>query len=272
MTTDQKFQLIVQTQKMQVKPFLKWVGGKTRVLPFLLNNIPAEYEAYHEPFVGGGALFFNLQPKKAYLSDANKDLINAYKQVRENIEEIITGVSFHISKSDRSYYMQMVKKFNTENLTDLERAVLFIYINHSGFRGLLRYNSKGHINTSYGRDIHFNAENMRKTSKLLNNAHIKNCSVFDIIPEKGHFYYLDPPYAGDVEKPYSYDFNQEDQINLANLCEKINVSGAKFMLSNSSNDFTNDIYKNYNVEKITLFNDLSATAGAKRTEILVRNY
>lgn len=267
-----KFQLIAETQKIQVKPFLIWVGGKTKVLPFLLNNIPADYKAYHEPFVGGGALFFNLQPKKAYLSDANKDLINTYVQVRDNVEEVISRVSFHISKSDKHYYNNMVKRFNKAYLSGLDKASIFIYLNKAGFRGLLRYNSEGHINTTFGNKLSFNADNMRKTSKLLGNVKLRNQSVFDIVPQKGHFYYLDPPYAGDVEKPYSYNFTQDDQISLANLCHTINRVGGKFMLSNSKNDFTLEAYKKYKVEEITLNNELSATPGSKRTEILVRNY
>lgn len=180
----------------QARPFVKWAGGKGQLLDELLKRAPTTFGRYYEPFVGGGALFFALQPKRAVLADKNQELANAYLVVRDNVEELVISLRQH--RNHRDYYYRL-RSLNPLELTSLERASRFIYLNKTCYNGLWRVNRRGHFNVPFGRykDPKIcDADNLRAVSAALQGVEIR-CSDFEEALQTatgGDLVYLDPPY------------------------------------------------------------------------------
>jgi len=272
-----------------VQPFLKWAGGKRYLLPEIENRLPA-FKNYHEPFVGGGAVLFFLQPKRAFVNDINGEVINVYRVVKENVNELVKELKKHRKNNSSDYFYTIrdldrnFKKFHV--LNDIEKAARIIFLNKTCFNGLFRVNSQGQFNAPYGSYKNpniVNEEVIRAVSKYLNSNEIEfSIGSFEKIikkVKKEDFVYFDPPYDPVSDSSsftgYSLDgFNREDQIRLKNICDELNKKGVKFILSNSATKFIKDLYKNYIIEIVEVPRSINSIASkrGKVEEVLVRNY
>lgn len=271
-----------------VAPVLKWVGGKRQLIDTFLDLIPEKISSYCEPFLGGGALFFKLQPPKAYVNDINADLILVYKIIRDDVDNLIVELANFKNESDFFYSVRDwdrdKEKYNS--LSNVERAARIIYLNKTCYNGLYRVNNAGEFNSPFGSYRNpniINAPVLRAVSRYLNSAQIKLTSldyaeVLSEIPKKT-FVYLDPPYdpisATSNFTGYSKGgFTREDQIRLKECCDYLSENKIKFMLSNSKTDFILDLYSSYNITTVQAKRSVNSVAGGRGNveEIVVRNY
>lgn len=261
---------------LTTKPFLKWVGGKRSILHVLLDRLPQEYTNYYEPFIGGGSLFFSLQPRNAYLSDINLNLIITYRVVRDHVEELIQLLKEHAKHHNKEYFLKMRRELARE--TDPIRiASIFIYLNKTCFNGLYRVNKNGEFNVpigSYKNPKIVDEETLCMDSKLLKNTEIEQKPFSQISIKKDAFYYLDPPYHGTYSGYDNNGFDDTEHIKLFNLCCKIDKNGGYFMLSNSNTKFIKKLYKQYHIEEIQANRSVSCVADkrGKEYELIIRNY
>ena len=240
------------------KPFLKWAGGKTALLPELLQAAPEQIETYYEPFLGGGALFFALQAegrfKRAVLSDSNRELINAYTQVRDNVDGLIRALSVHQRKyreaEDRAEYYYTIR--NKKLTCDLGGAANLIFMNKTGYNGLYRVNSKGEFNVPHGRYRNptiCDEANLRAVSGALQGVELRVADFADAprFANRGDFVYFDPPYVPLSETAYftSYtakEFGSEEQGRLATTAANLAKRGSQVALSNSGHPDVMSLY------------------------------
>lgn len=258
------------------KPFLKWVGGKRSILPMLTERLPQEFNAYYEVFVGGGALFFDRQPQNAFLSDINFHLILTYQAVRDDVERLIGLLKIHADKHSKEYYLAAREKLHTE-ADSTKVAALFIYLNKTCFNGLYRVNKSGGFNVpmgDYKEPAILDEDTLRNDSKLLQGVSISQHSFMQIKPQKGAFYYLDPPYHKTYNSYDSGGFGDDEHKKLAELCHKIHRAGGYFMLSNSDTDFVRSLYKGYTIEDVMASRSVSCKSHqrGKENELIIRNY
>ncbi len=278
---DEALGIIANEQKpvslsVPAKPFVKWVGGKRSILHELLARIPKEYYSYYEPFVGGGALFFALQPEHAHLSDVNLHLVLAYRAIKGDVDALIERLKEHKAKHNKTYFLKARKRLSTA--TDpVEVASLLIYLNKTCFNGLYRVNRDGEFNVPLGdyKDPSIlDEETLRADHVALHGADIYQRSFSQIKVERGAFYYFDPPYHETYDGYNGAGFGDDKHIELANFCKKIDAAGGKFMLSNSDTDLVRTLYKDYHIEQINASRSVSCKAHqrGKEAELLIRNY
>ena len=277
--------VVLEKLQQETYPIVKWVGGKRQLMFELLKNMPENYNRYFEPFIGGGALFFELQPENAYISDMNEELINLYQVVRDNAVELITDLQKHdISKE---YFMEIRNIDRTEeykNWSNIQKASRFIYLNRTCFNGMYRVNSKGEFNVPFGHYKNpriLDENNLINCSNLLQKTEIKHADFSEILKKvkKGDFVYFDPPYVPLSETSsftsYTKDgFDIDMQFKLRDVCDELDSIGVKFLLSNSDTKLVNELYENYNIKKVFASRQINANADGrgKITEVLVRNY
>lgn len=284
-------------------PFIQWVGGKRSLLEKYDPIIPVEFNNYYEPFLGGGAMFYHMyakygSTKKYYLSDLNSELIKVYNAVVSSHEEISKLISYMNVRHSKEFYYAIrnydreelapkryKKKFDIQNeLTDVELAARFIYLNLTCFNALYRVNSDNLFNvpigTSLKKDIADNGT-LKSCSSVLSNAEIKYQSYKDIQPSQGDLVFLDPPYAplsstSDFTSYTAEGFDLEDQVNLRDFCNDLNQSGVKFMLANSNCEFIRELYKDYSQYTFSLNRTLNSKKELRKqttdNEILVCNF
>jgi len=273
------------------KPFVKWVGGKRQLLrQFRLMNLypPEKFDSqkasYFEPFVGGGAVFFDLFPKKAILSDLNGELIITYNVIKKNIDALIKSLKKH--KYEKEYFLKIREK-DPKKLSDTEVASRFIYLNRTCFNGMYRVNSNGGFNVPFGKysnPLICDEQNLRRVSKALRNVEIKCQDYKEVLKEarKGDFVYFDPPYFP-VSKTASFTsytkeaFLEKEQTELRDTFLELNKRGCFVMLSNSDTPFINKIYSGHKGVRITKVEagraiNSKASGRGKITEVLVTNY
>lgn len=273
-----------------VAPVLKWVGGKRQLMDVIAPLIPSSLTTYYEPFIGGGAVLFNLQPKKAVINDLNPELINVYKVIKDNPNELIQALKMHESMNCEDYFYEVRaydrNKTEYEKLSNIEKAARVIYLNKTCYNGLFRVNSSGEFNSPWGRYSNPNISNI-PTIKALNtyfnkyDITIKCGNYADSLKgiRKGAFVYLDPPYMP-ISSSSSFTgytangFGEKEQIELKKLCDKLNDKGVKFLLSNSCCPFIEELYKNYIIQKVPAKRTINANAEKRGVidEVLVRNY
>jgi DNA adenine methylase len=236
-------------------PILKWAGGKRQLIPQIINLFPKNYSdlVYHEPFVGSGAVFFNIEPKKGSINDNNHHLINFFEIVRDNPDGLIAEATKYVYEKETYYRLRT--RYNEEDISDLERAALFLYFNKTGFNGLWRVNSKDKFNVPFGRYKNptiVPKERIWESSRVLTNIKIF-CTdftyVLDVV-QKGDLCYFDPPYEPVSETAYftSYTaqgFDMKEQERLGDTCKKLDEMGVYFVLSNSHVKQIVDIYDSY---------------------------
>ncbi|MBE6731674.1 MAG: DNA adenine methylase [Ruminococcaceae bacterium] len=271
-----------------VAPIVKWVGGKRQLLNDITPLLPKRISSYCEPFLGGGAVLFSIQPKKAIVNDINKDLINVYEVVRDSVDELIKLLEKHENSSDYFYKLRDIdrNKEAYQNLSRVEKASRILYLNKTCYNGLFRVNSSGEFNAPFGHYKNpniINAPVLKAVSKYLNSNEIKFYSKdFESILEnvkKGCFVYLDPPYdpISDTANFTGYDkggFNRNEQIRLKKCCDDLTKRNVKFMLSNSATDFIKELYQDYNISIVKANRSVNSN-GLKRgavEEVIVTNY
>ena len=248
-------------------PVVKWVGGKRQLLPEIKKYIPKRISTYYEPFLGGGAVLFDLQPKKAIVNDINEELINLYRVVKEHAEELIEDLKKYENDSEYFYKIRELDR-NEEvfsKLSNIKRASRIHYLNKTCYNGLFRVNMAGQFNSPFGNYKNPNITNeitIRAVSKYLNDANIQfKCGDYEDALKgirRGSFVYFDPPYdpVSDGSNFTGYakgGFDRNEQTRLKLLCDKLNLKGVNFLLSNSSTEFILDLYKDYNIELIERF-------------------
>ncbi len=271
------------------RPFLKWVGGKRQLLDELESRIAdaRPHKRYHEPFVGGGALFFDLYSRKdlgrckAALSDNNGRLIEAYHGVQENVERVINILKVHRSLHDKEYYYQVRAQIPEDPVA---RTARIIYLNRTCFNGLFRENSKGGFNVPMGRykDPKIcDAPNLRAVSKALQRCTVKEEHFAAILnaAKSGDFVYFDPPYVP-VSKTSSFtayhkgEFGEASQRELAAVYDELTKKGVKALLSNSDTPLVHELYQRHCIELVQASRKINSRADkrGKVNEVLVRNF
>lgn len=272
-----------------VAPILKWVGGKRQLLDDIQPLVP-KCSTYYEPFIGGGAVLFGTQPNKAIINDSNEELINVYKTIKSSPAELIEVLIQHKDNSCEDYYYEIRAldrdKEAYRELSDVERAARIIYLNKTCYNGLFRVNSSGEFNAPWGRYTNPNITNettIRALHNYLNKANITiKCGDYREALKgirKGAFVYLDPPYMP-ISESSSFTgytagrFDEQEQIALKEQCDILNSRGIKFLLSNSSCPFIEDLYKEYKIEHVRAKRAINSKADKRGAveEVLVRNY
>lgn len=268
-------------------PVVKWVGGKRQLLKEIEKFMPEKFSTYYEPFVGGGAVLFHIQPKKAVISDTNSELINLYNVIKNNVEELIIDLGKY-ENTEECYYRvrEMDRLPEYKNMSDIQKASRIHYLNKTCYNGLYRVNSAGEFNTPFGNYKNPNIENkvtLRAVSNFFNQNQITILNEdFEKAVEgikKNSFVYFDPPYDP-VSNSASFTgyteggFGREEQERLKDLCDKLDKKGVKFLLSNSATDFIKDLYKGYNIHIVQARRSINSVASKRGEvdEVLVRNY
>jgi len=276
-----------------IKPFLKWAGGKRQLLTEIKKNLPNGINSYtyYEPFVGAGAVFFDLQPRKSVINDLNEQLINSYNVIKEKIDELIIMLKKYQKKNDEEHYYSIRNidrepaKFN--KLSNIEKAARLIFLNKTCFNGLYRVNSQGLFNVPYGKYKNpaiCEEIVLRHISGYLNSGsiNITNCDFEKTVStaDKKSFVYFDPPYHSPDKTNftgYQADgFDEGEQERLRDVILKLTDRGVKCLLSNSDTDYIQDLYKNNSFKIISVqanraINSNSAGRGAVN-EVLIKNW
>lgn len=276
-----------------VMPIVKWVGGKRQLLDEINKYIPKKFNTYYEPFFGGGAVLFHLQPKKAVINDLNMDLITTYRVIKDKPNELIEALKIHKNTSDYFYELRNIDLDSEKykKLTDVEKAARLIYLNKTCFNGLFRVNSSGHFNTPFGNYKNPNIVNepvIKAVNSYFksNDITISNDNYAVVLQnvKSGDFVYLDPPYdpVSDTSSFTGYNaggFTRKNQEELRDVCVELDKKGVKFLLSNSATSYIKEIYdaslfKVLKVEIVKAKRNINSN-GNKRgevDEVLIRNY
>jgi DNA adenine methylase len=273
------------------KPFVKWAGGKRQLMSELEKNFPTKFGTYLEPFLGGGAVMFDLLTKehnlKCNVSDLNSDLVLSYVTIRDRLEKLIESLENHSKnyhKDSTGYYYEVR---NQEPKNQIEKVSRLLFLNKTCFNGLYRVNSKGKFNVPLGRYTNpniVNKENLQAVSKTLQSGKIKiSCRDFSSIikdAKKGDFVYFDPPYqpVSDTANFTSYthrDFTEDDLERLADLANQLNSKGCNVMLSNSNSKTVKKLFSSgWKIKEIKANRAINSNS-QKRTghkEIIIKNY
>jgi DNA adenine methylase len=264
------------------RPFLKWAGGKNQLIQQYNRYFPKDFQTYYEPFLGGGAVFFYLNPSSAVLTDINPELVNAYCCVRDHVEELIALLEVHQLNHCKEYYYE-VRQWN--RLNDIEKAARFIYLNKTCFNGLYRENSKGEFNVPFGQYKNPKICNpflLKSVSAVLEKAQVEVRPFEDILnyaSSYNDFVYFDPPYhpisPTSNFTAYSRDaFSQDDQIKLQEVFVELARRGVKVMLSNSDCLFIRELYRDFNIYSISASRVINSKANKRGriSEVLIVSY
>ncbi len=270
-------------KKPDAKPFLKWVGGKAQLLGKLRPLMPelATSARYFEPFIGGGALFFSVKPRRPFLSDVNRELIDCYKAIKEDVGRVISELEKH--RYDRDHFYA-VRELSPDSLSLPARAARTIFLNKTGFNGLFRVNKKGQFNVPFGRFTNPNfcdEANLRACSLALKSAQltVREFSGVEKLAKPGDFVYFDPPYdpvskTSDFTSYSAGRFGQKQQEQLADLFGALSARGVYVMLSNSDTPLVNKLYAKHRIEKVAASRSINSK-GEKRGpvgEVIVVGY
>lgn len=272
-----------------LQPFTKWTGGKRQLLPVIKSLMPESYHHYFEPFIGGGALFFDLAPKTAYINDFNSELINCYRQIKENPDELIELLTKHQESNSKEYYLELRsvdRDGRIEEMSAVERSARIMYMLRVDFNGLYRVNSKNQFNVPYGRYKNpkiVDSDLILAISDYLNknNIHILNGDFEKSVQsvQAKDFVYFDPPYIPLSETSaftsYTHEgFSYEDQVRLRDTFRMLSEKGAFVMLSNSSSPLVEQLYQGFTIHKVeaTRTNGAKISSRGKISEIIVTNY
>lgn len=272
-----------------IAPFVKWVGGKRQLLSTIKEVMPPKnsFSSYCEPFIGGGALFFELEPTIAVINDYNSELINVYKIIKNNVDALIEDLRTHYNNSEYFYKIRLQDReplFNS--LTDIQKASRFIYLNKTCFNGLYRVNSAGQFNSPFGRYKNPNIVNeptLRAVSSFLNKSNVEilqgdYSKVLKLVDENS-FVYIDPPYhpLSETSNFTGYvpgGWTEKDQIRLKEACDDLTNRKVKFLLSNSSAKFIKNLYSDYEILTVNAIRSINsdATRRGDVEELLIKNY
>jgi len=254
-----------------IRPVLKWAGGKRQLIPQLVARMPNSYSTYLEPFFGGGALFFHLQPKRSVISDANAELINLYKVIASNLEALVPELQQH--KNDSDYYYA-VRARDITKLTNVQAAARTLFLNRTCFNGLYRVNKKGLFNVPFGKYVNptiCDEKALTMAAALLNKSTIVDADyrcVLQQYAKPNDFVFLDPPYHpvsqySDFKRYTKEQFREQDQIDLASEVEKLRDNGCHVMLTNSNSELILDLYKNYKMDVVDAKRNINSKANKR---------
>lgn len=292
--------------KQEAKPFIKWVGGKTQLLGEIRKYYPSRIEKYCEPFVGGGAVLFDVlsktDPKDVLINDINAEIINAYRQIKENCSGMIDELSLLQEKywnstieDNKSLYFEKRKRFNdlkcNESKKDnLEKAALFIFLNKTCFNGLFRVNSRGLFNVPFNnakKPLLCDEKNLRACSELLKNVKmiVGNYSQCKDFIDSKTFVYLDPPYRPLTQTAAFTSYNEKsfgdkEQIELAKFIEEISSRKAIVVTSNSDpknvckdDNFFDKLYEKFKIKRVSASRMINSNAKKRGAinELLISN-
>jgi DNA adenine methylase len=265
----------------KAKPFLKWAGGKTRLLPVLRMVLARQtFRRYFEPFLGGAALFFDIGPKTAVLNDRNHELIFCYEIVRDQPRELFTTLK-QMQVHEKEFYR--IRSLNPENLPPVERAARFIYLNKTCYNGLYRVNRKGEFNTPYGRNDRVSLadeDNLHRASRILKNARLMSDDYSSAVKdaEKDDFVYLDPPYLpvgkyADFKRYTKETFFEDDHRKLADCFRELSDRGCHVVLSNSYHEKIAELYSGLYQKEVEMprFINCKGEGRGRVRELLVSN-
>ena len=270
-------------------PVIKWVGGKRQLLSEIKARMPKEYGTYYEPFFGGGAHFFELQPKKAVINDFNDQLVNLYCQIKNDCQSVVAIIdqyqntynAFENKSEKLDYFYSLRKKFNEflkSGSKSPESAALFIFLNKAGFNGLYRVNANGEFNVPSAHREKINAyqiENIQAASAALGKATILQGDFEAACQDakEGDFVFFDSPYYDTFDTYQAGGFDEAAHRRLAALFKKLSDRGVKCMMTNSNTDFIKELYSEFNIEVVNVKRMVNCDA-TKRTgqEVIVTNY
>ena len=275
--------------KLRISPFVKWAGGKKQLLERLEDRMPETYGRYYEPFIGGGALLLDVQPKNAVINDVNEQLLNVYRQLKADAEAVISILrELDSVECDKEHYLKKRTEYNKKiaaHILDTECAALTIWINKHCFNGLYRVNSKGLLNVPYNNKVggvSMSEENLRGIGLYLSSGDIEiregdfEAACADV--QAGDFVYFDSPYIPVSETAnftdYTKDgFGYEDHCRLAELFKRLDAAGVKVMLSNHNVDLVYELYDGFKIEGVDVKRAINRDA-SKRVgkEVIITNY
>ncbi|MEM6837772.1 MAG: DNA adenine methylase [Cyanobacteria bacterium P01_C01_bin.120] len=271
--------------RCQPRPFLKWAGGKGRLLEQYCRYFPPQFRVYHEPFLGGGAIFFHLHQncQQAVLADLNEELVNVYRCVKEDVETLISLLSVHQANHGRDYYYEM--RSQTGPRSAVKRAARLIYLNKTCFNGLYRENRQGHFNVPMGRYKNprvCDATTLHQASVALQQTQIV-CGKFEKVLDQAttdqDFVYFDPPYhpisATSSFTGYNrFGFRAADQERLQQTFAELAARGVQVMLSNSDCSFIRELYQDFYIHNIQASRAINSNAKrrGKISELVITSY
>ena len=254
---------------MSFEPLLKWPGGKRRLLQSILPLIPTEFGTYYEPFLGGGALFFALQPHSAVLADKNRDLISTYRQIKTNPDDVISALG-NLQNNERAYYT--VRAWEPD--TPVERAARLIYLAALSFNGIHRVNLRGAFNVPYGYKQHLKPcepLRIREASRILNAARLKSQDFERTVrpATSGDLVYFDPPYTtthgnNGFVKYNARIFTWKDQERLARIALQLASRGCSVLVSNADHPSIRELYRDFDVLVIKRYSIMAASGNFRR--------
>ena len=276
-------------RKTTITPFVKWAGGKRQLIPQIRERMPEKYNNYYEPFVGGGAVTFELLPEKALINDINRSLVNAYRQICNEPEAFLQAIhrlDTEMWEDGKSYYYSLRELYNDKLMKeeyDIELAALFVFINKHCFNGLYRVNGKGLFNVPYNnsRKASVDAEMIMEISKYLKDVTILEGDFEDacINARKGDFVFIDSPYA--PLNPTSFEsytkegFDIESHKRLAKLFDDLTARGCYCMLTNHNTELIHDLYgnKGYKIDVVSVKRMINSDASNRvGEEVIICNY
>ena len=277
--------------KSEMHPFAKWAGGKTQLLMKIKELMPSSFNTYYEPFVGGGALFFDIAPKKAFINDTNTELISVYKcfENEKDFYLLLDELNKHEKNHSEEYYYKIREMDRSEDFSKLPvyiRAARMLYLNKACFNGLYRVNAKGFFNVPSGKKekvTTYEKKNMDAIKDFFksNKITVLNTDFEDAVKnaKKGDFVYFDPPYdtLDDKDSFTSYskdEFGKDEQKRLAEVFSKLSKEGVKVMLSNHNTKFINELYKDYNIHVVEARRNINANGSGRGNveEVIITNY
>ncbi len=269
------------TRPADARPIVKWVGGKRQLLDELLSRMPARWNRYFEPFAGGAALFFQLEPAPAFLYDRNEELVRTYAAVRDRLPELAALLSGY--PHDREFFYR-IRALDPRTMTDVEAAARFLYLNRTCFNGLYRVNSKGQFNVPFGRyanpricdvpRLEAAAAALRETALASGDFELALAEA-----QSGDFLYFDPPYvplpsAKSFTAYTACDFGDGDQQRLAAAFAALDRRGCRVMLSNSDTPRVRELYAGFRIDRVTAARKVNSRVDGRGPvdEVIVRNY
>ncbi|MDR0313954.1 MAG: DNA adenine methylase [Treponema sp.] len=281
-----------RTERDKPGPFVKWAGGKRQLLPEIRKLLPPDLSSriYFEPFVGAGALLFDLEPHKAVINDSNKELMLAYRAIRDNVEELIAALKVHRELYSKEYYYEVRSQDREKNYDlkpDVEKAARLIFLNKTCYNGLFRVNSKGYFNVPMGRHKSLNICEealLRAVSRYLNSADltILNTDFEEAVTtaDSNSFVYFDPPYHSSAKNAFSEyqagGFGENEQIRLRNVFLTLTERRVPCLLSNADTPFIRDLYQNKAFRILTVSARRSINSDqqgrGKVNEVLITSY
>lgn len=275
----------IQLKEPRVFSPLRWAGGKERIVVHLVKYLPDDFSLestrYFEPFLGAGSLFFYLRPRKAFLSDANCDLIQFLERVRDNPGLVARGLQLHAKSNSEKYYYKVRDSFN-QRRESAAQAARFLYINLSNFNGIYRVNRQGAFNVPYGnRDVVKwpTSCGLKEVARCLDKAKVSSRDYLTALAKckSGDFVFLDPPYPPLNKTAFFNHYTKDrfsfmDQEALAGVCNRLNRIGCKFMMTNADTREIRRLYKGFSIHSVNVRRYITCKEKRQARELIITNY